>query len=136
MKRKFIQTNWNNNIRDMKNFEQKKSLNYKSKEEYTNQLDKTYEINLHGKFTVIIRRSFLRLHIRPTTYINPCYLYDLSSMCDSEMVLPSNLIDNLDLDKNRIGKKRKSIHRKMRKLVTKYKKSIKENKLSTFIVQA
>ncbi|CAF0831192.1 unnamed protein product [Rotaria sordida] len=120
----------------MKNFEQKKSLNYKSKDEYTNQLDKIYEINLHGKFTVIVHRSFVRLHIRPTTYINPCYLYDLSSRCDSEMVLHSNLIDNYYLDENRKEKKRKSIHRKMRKLITQYKKSIKENKTSTFIIHA
>ncbi|CAF0867904.1 unnamed protein product [Rotaria sordida] len=120
----------------MKNFEQKKSLNYKSKDEYKNQLDKIYEINLHGKFTVIVHRSFVRLHIRPTTYINPCYLYDLSSRCDSEMVLHSNLIDNYYLDENRKEKKRKSIHRKMRKLITQYKKSIKENKTSTFIIHA
>ncbi|CAF4580711.1 unnamed protein product [Rotaria sp. Silwood1] len=121
----------------MKMFKQKKSLNYKSKEEYTNQLDKIYEINLHGKFTVIVRRSFVRLHVHPTTHVNPCYLYDLSSICDSEMIGKSNLIDNYSyLDENRKEKKRKLIHRKMRKLITQYKKSIKENKSSTFFVYA
>ncbi|CAF4686192.1 unnamed protein product [Rotaria sp. Silwood1] len=105
--------------------------------EYTNQLDKIYEINLHGKFTVIVRRSFVRLHVHPTTHVNPCYLYDLSSICDSEMIGKSNLIDNYSyLDENRKEKKRKLIHRKMRKLITHYKKAIKENKSSTFFVYA
>ncbi|CAF3449088.1 unnamed protein product [Rotaria sp. Silwood1] len=135
--RQFIQTKSNNDIRGMKMFKQKKSLNYKSKEEYTNQLDKIYEINLHGKFTVIVRRSFVRLHVHPTTHVNPCYLYDLSSICDSEMIGKSNLIDNYSyLDENRKEKKRKLIHRKMRKLITHYKKAIKENKSSTFFVYA
>lgn len=70
----FVKTNPNNDIRN----KQKKFFKHKSKEEYANEISKVYEINTHRKFTVIVRSSFLRLHIHPTTNPNPCYLYDLS----------------------------------------------------------
>jgi hypothetical protein len=80
MKRKlyFVKTNPNNDIRNIETLKQKKFFKHKSKEEYANEISKVYEINTHRKFTVIVRSSFLRLHIHPTTNPNPCYLYDLS----------------------------------------------------------
>lgn len=52
------------------------------KQNYHDEIAKVYEINTHGKFTVIVRSSFIRLHVYPTTKIKPCYL---SSICDTDM---------------------------------------------------
>ncbi|CAF2113924.1 unnamed protein product [Rotaria magnacalcarata] len=113
---------------DMKTSEENKYFNSKPNEQYTNELAKVYEINTHGKFTVIVRRSFIRLHIRPTTNINPCYSYDVSSMCDSEVLVQSNRTRNYDWKLNRKGKRRTPMHRSMQILITTVKTS------SNFIV--
>jgi len=121
-------------MRDVEILKQKKFFKHKSKEEYSNEIAKVYEINTHGKFTVIVRSSFLRLHVHPTTNINPCYLYDLSPICDSDVFLQSNLNHNDYLDRNRKRNKWKSLYGKIRKLVMKNKKTIKDQVSSTFIV--
>jgi len=132
--KRFIQTNPNtNNIRDIESLEQKKYLRYKSKEGYTNEIAKVYEINTHGKFTIIVRSSFLRLPVHSTTNINPCYSYDLSSKCDSEVFLQSDLNNNHYLVRDRKRKTWKSLHGK---LVMKNKKSVEKEESSTFIVHA
>jgi hypothetical protein len=124
--KRFIQTNSNNNnIRDIESLEQKKYLRYKSKEGYTNEIAKVYEINTHGKFTIIVRSSFLRLPVHSTTNINPCY----SSKCDSEVFLQSDLNNNHYLVRDRKRKKWKSLHGKL-------VKSIEKGESSTVIVHA
>ncbi|CAF3209407.1 unnamed protein product [Rotaria socialis] len=107
----------------MKTSEENKYFNSKPNEQYTNELAKVYEIDTRGKFTVIVRRSFVRMHIRPTTNINPCYSYDVSSMCDSEVLLQSNRTRNYDWKQNRKGKRRTPIHRSMQILITTIKTS-------------
>ncbi len=118
--KQFIQPNPNNDIRDIE------TLENKSKKEYANKIVKVYEINTHRKFTVIFRSLFLRLYVPPTTNINLCYLYDLSSICDSKVLLQSNLNNNHYLDRDRKRKKCKLLHEKIRKLIMKNKKSIKD----------
>lgn len=114
---------------DTKDSQPTEYSNYKSNEQPPNELAKVYEINTHGKFTVIVRRSFIRLHIRPTTRVYPCFIYDLSSICSSEMFLKSNLSLNYYLRQNRKGKKKKLMHENLKTVVTTNKKS------STFIIQ-
>lgn len=82
----------------------------KFKEEYDNDKARVYEINTHGKFTIIVRTSYLRVHVTPRININPCHLYDLSSICES------NLNDNQHLVRERKRKKWKLLHEKLRKL--------------------
>jgi len=132
--KQFIKTNPNNDIRNIETLKQKNFLKDKSKEEYDNELAKVYEINTHGKFTVIVRSSFLRLHIHPTTNTNPCYSYDLSSICDSEVFLQSNLNRNNYLDRDKKRKKWELLYEKLRKLIMKNRESIKHDMPSTFIV--
>jgi hypothetical protein len=74
--KQFIQKNPNNDIRDVETLKQK-YLRYKDKEEYPNEIA---GINTHG----IVRSSFFRLDIHPTTSVDPCYLYDLPSICHLE----------------------------------------------------
>jgi hypothetical protein len=78
--KQFIQKNPNNDIRDVETLKQK-YLRYKDKEEYPNEIA---GINAHGKFTVIVRSSFFRLDIHSTTSVDPCYSYDLPSICHLE----------------------------------------------------
>ncbi|CAF1329934.1 unnamed protein product [Adineta steineri] len=112
-KKQLIQTNSNNNIK-----QPRKYLSYK------NNIAKVYEVNTHGKFTIIIRRSFIQLPIHSTTNMNPCYSYDLLSRCDSKLFLQSNLNNNHYLVRNRKGKTWRSM----------YEKSNTETESSTFIV--
>jgi hypothetical protein len=121
----FIQTYSNNDIRDIETLKQK-YLRYRSKEKHRNEIAKVYEINTHGKFTVIVRSSFIRLHVYPTTTINPCYLLDLSSLCNSEMSVQSNL--NLEHDRVR--------ERKRKTWKSFYGKVIKNEVISTLIIDS
>jgi hypothetical protein len=91
--KQFIQTYSNDDIRDIETL----------KEKYRNEIAKVYEINTHGKFTVIIRSSFIRLHVYPTTTMDPCYLFDLSAICDQKQ--------------DRKRKTWKSFYGKVRKLI-------------------
>ena len=130
--RRFIQSNSNNDIKTS----DQKYLRYNLKAKYTNDLAKVYEINTFGKFTVIVRRSFVRLNVHSTTHINPCHLYDLSSSCNSEMYLKSDLDHNYNLNQNRKRNKWESLNRKIRKFAMTNKKSLTTNESSTFIVHA
>ena len=106
---RFIQTNSDNDMRNIDILKQK-YLRYKSKANYRNSLAKIYEIDLHGKFTVIVRRLFVPLHVRSTTNIYPCYSTDSSSLCDSAISLRLH-----ERKKERKGKTWKSFYGKVGK---------------------
>lgn len=72
---------------------------YQSKENFQDGLAKVYQIHAHGKFTVIVRSSFIRLHVHPTTSIIPCYRLYFPSICGSYRSISRN--DDLSYDRKR-----------------------------------
>ena len=102
---------------------------YQPRENFRHGIAKVYQIHAHGKFTVIVRSSFIRLHIHPTTPMNPCYRSHFSSICGSDMSVPVNTGISYDRKRERIGKPLNSFYQKVRQM-------IKDEVTSTVIVHS
>ena len=70
-------------------------LQYPSKEDDLNEISKVYHINTYGRFTVIVRSSFVRLRLHPTTKSHACY------SCDSNNAFRSPVHGSFDASRRR-----------------------------------
>ena len=87
---------------------------YQPKENFRDGIAKVYQIHAHAKFTVIVRSSFIRLHVHPTTSIIPCYRSYFSSICGSYRRIPSNSDLSYDRKRERTVKPRNYLYQKVR----------------------
>ena len=94
------------------------SSKHQSRQNFRNGIAKVYQIHAHGKFTVIVRSSYIRLHYtHPTTPMNPCYRFHFSSICSSVMGAPARTDFSYDRKRERTGKSWNSFYQKVRQMV-------------------
>ena len=101
-------------------------LQYPPKEDDLNEISKVYHINTYGRFTVIVRSSFVRLRLRPTTKSHVCY------SCDSNNVFRSPMHGSFDGSRKR--KQRIMMNDRTKQFIIANRKSLAQRSPPTTVI--
>jgi hypothetical protein len=101
---------------DLRLLKKDAKIQYQMKQDYMNDIAKVYEIDARGRFTMIVRTSFMRLPVQLTTTSHICY------SCDAKIFSQINLHRYFD----RI-QEWKALKQKRRKLFQSQEKNIEHS---------